>query len=30
MNVRENWQVDAPWAQLVCSTQMPDDVQEKY
>ena len=29
MNVRDNWHVDAPWAQLVCSTQMPDDVTEK-
>ena len=26
MNVRDNWHVDAPWAQLVCSTEMPDDV----
>ena len=30
MNVRDNWQVDAPWAQLVCSTQMPDDITKKY
>jgi len=29
MNVRDNWQVDAPWAQLVCSTQMPDDITKK-
>ena len=29
MNVRDNWHVDAPWAQLVCSTEMPDDVTEK-
>ena len=29
MNVRDNWHVDAPWAQLVCSTQMPNDVTEK-
>ena len=29
MKLRENWYVDAPWAQLVCSTEMPDDVTEK-
>ena len=25
MKLSENWYVDAPWAQLVCSTKIPDD-----
>ena len=29
MNVRDNWHVDAPWAQLVCSTEMPYDITKK-
>ena len=26
MNLSENWFVDAPWAQLLCSTKIPDDM----
>ena len=30
MKIRENWYVDAPWAQLLCSTKMPDDTLQKF
>ena len=26
MKLGENWFVDAPWAQLLCSTKIPDDI----
>ena len=26
MEVGENWHVNAPWAQLVCSTKVPEDI----
>ena len=30
MKLSENWYVDAPWAQLVCSTKIPDDKVKKF
>ena len=30
MKLSENWYVDAPWAQLVCSTKIPDDKIKKF
>ena len=30
MKLRENWYVDAPWAQLLCSTKIPDDKIQKF
>ena len=30
MKLRENWHVDAPWAQLLCSTKIPDDKLQKF
>ena len=30
MKLRENWYVDAPWAQLLCSTKIPDDIIQKF
>jgi len=30
MKIRENWYVDAPWAQLLCSTKIPDDTLQKF
>ena len=30
MKLRENWHVDAPWAQLLCSTKIPDDKIQKF
>ena len=30
MKIRENWYVDAPWAQLLCSTKIPDDKLQKF
>ena len=26
MQLGDNWHVNAPWASLVCSTQVPDDI----
>ena len=28
MEMDKNWYVNAPWAQLVCSTKVPDDIFE--
>ena len=30
MKLSENWFVDAPWAQLLCSTKIPDDTLQKF
>jgi hypothetical protein len=30
MKLSENWYVDAPWAQLVCSTKIPNDKVQKF
>ena len=30
MKLSENWYVDAPWAQLLCSTKLPDDKVQKF
>ena len=30
MQLSENWFVDAPWAQLLCSTKIPDDTLQKF
>ena len=30
MQLSENWFVDAPWAQLLCSTKIPDDKIQKF
>ena len=30
MKMGENWHVNAPWAQLVCSTQIPEDKVVKF
>ena len=30
MKLNENWYVDAPWAQLLCSTKIPDDKIQKF
>ena len=30
MKISENWYVDAPWAQLLCSTKIPDDKLQKF
>ena len=30
MKLSENWYVDAPWAQLLCSTKIPDDKLQKF
>ena len=30
MQLSENWFVDAPWAQLLCSTKIPDDALQKF
>ena len=29
MEVGENWHVNAPWAQLVCSTKVPEDIRKR-
>ena len=26
MQLGDNWHVNAPWASLVCSTKVPDDI----
>ena len=30
MQLSENWFVDAPWAQLLCSTKLPDEILHKF
>ena len=30
MQLSENWFVDAPWAQLLCSTKIPTDTLQKF
>ena len=30
MQLSENWFVDAPWAQLLCSTKIPDDTLQRF
>ena len=30
MQLSENWFVDAPWAQLLCSTKIPNDILPKF
>ena len=30
MKLSENWYVDAPWAQLLCSTKIPDDKVQNF
>jgi len=30
MRVGENWDVHAPWAQVVCTTQIPEDKLVKF
>ena len=30
MQLSENWFVDAPWAQLLCSTKISDDTLQKF
>ena len=30
MKLSENWFVDAPWAQLLCSTKIPTDTLQKF
>ena len=30
MKLGENWFVDAPWAQLLCSTKIPDDILQNF
>ena len=30
MQMSENWFVDAPWAQLLCSTKIPDDTLQRF
>ena len=30
MKMGENWHVNAPWAQLVCSTEIPEDKVVKF
>ena len=30
MKIGENWYVHAPWAQLICSTEIPEDKVVKF